>query len=83
MLFDPQHLQDIIACPKTKAKLICEGEFLISVDPETRLKYPIKDGIPVMLVDEAVEVLNQENSSPETFPRLRSSDENCVEEIRV
>ena len=48
MLFDPQHLQDIIACPKTKAKLICEGEFLISVDPETRLKYPIKDGIPIM-----------------------------------
>lgn len=60
MLFDPQHLQDIIACPKTKAKLICEGEFLISVDPETRLKYPIKDGIPVMLVDEAVEVPQSE-----------------------
>ncbi|QDT41021.1 hypothetical protein Pan241w_10800 [Gimesia alba] len=56
MSFDPQTLQDIIACPKTKAKLVCEGDFLVSVDPDTRLKYPIKDGIPVMLVDEATEV---------------------------
>ena len=56
MSFDPQHLQDIIACPKTKAKLVCEGDFLVSVDPATRLRYPIQDGIPVMLVDEATEV---------------------------
>ncbi|WP_298866967.1 hypothetical protein [uncultured Gimesia sp.] len=74
MSFNPQHLQDIIACPKTKAKLICEGDFLISVDHNTRLKYPIKDGIPVMLVDEATEVPQEEwaeimkrhNRHPET-----------------
>ena len=56
MSFNPQNLQDIIACPKTKAKLICEGDFLISVDQATRLKYSIIDGIPVMLVEEAIEV---------------------------
>tara|TARA_R110002111_G_scaffold168038_2_gene233939 strand:- start:42026 stop:42265 length:240 start_codon:yes stop_codon:yes gene_type:complete len=56
MSFDPRHLQDIIACPKTKAKLVCDGDFLVSVDPATRLRYSIKDGIPVMLVDEATEV---------------------------
>lgn len=56
MSFDPQHLRDIIACPKTKAKLVCEGDFLVSIDPASRLKYPIKDGIPVMLIDEATEV---------------------------
>lgn len=60
MSFDPQNLQDIIACPKTKAKLVCDGDFLVSVDPDTRLKYPIKDGIPVMLVDEAIEVPQDE-----------------------
>lgn len=60
MSFDPQHMQDIIACPKTKAKLVCDGDFLISVDPASRLKYPIKDGIPVMLIDEAAEVPQEE-----------------------
>ena len=60
MSFDPRHLQDIIACPKTKAKLVCDGDFLVSVDPATRLRYPIQDGIPVMLVDEATEVPQQE-----------------------
>lgn len=60
MVFDPQRLQDIIACPKTKARLVCDGDFLVSVDPATRLKYPIRDGIPVMLVDEAVEVPREE-----------------------
>lgn len=60
MSFDPQHLQDIIACPKTKAKLVCDGDFLVSVDPATRLRYPIQDGIPVMLVDEATEVPQEE-----------------------
>ncbi|WP_299463086.1 Trm112 family protein [uncultured Gimesia sp.] len=74
MSFDPRHLQDIIACPKTKAKLVCDGDFLVSVDPATRLRYPIKDGIPVMLVDEAAEVSQNEwaeimqrhNRNPET-----------------
>ncbi|MFH1302615.1 MAG: Trm112 family protein [Planctomycetota bacterium] len=74
MSFDPRHLQDIIACPKTKAKLVCDGDFLVSTDPATRLRYPIKDGIPVMLVDEATEVSQNEwaeimqrhNRNPET-----------------
>lgn len=60
MSFNPENLQDIIACPKTKAKLICDGDFLVSVDADTRLKYPVKDGIPVMLVDEATEVPQEE-----------------------
>ena len=60
MSFDPQNLQDIIACPKTKAKLVCDGESLVSVDPATRLSYPIRDGIPVMLVDEATALSQEE-----------------------
>ncbi|QDU11820.1 Trm112 family protein [Gimesia aquarii] len=60
MSFDPQHLQDIIACPKTKAKLVRDGDFLVSIDPASRLRYPIKDGIPVMLVEEATKVPQEE-----------------------
>lgn len=74
MSYNPQHLQDIIACPKTKAKLIVDGDFLVSVDQATRLKYPIQDGIPVMLVEEATEVpqaewaevMKRHNRNPET-----------------
>lgn len=46
-------LLEILACPESKAPLIyfeAEG-FLFC--PASRLKYPIKDGIPVMLIDEA------------------------------
>lgn len=49
-------LQEILVCPKTKAPLIYfeEENFLFS--PSARLKYPIDDGIPVMLIDEAEEL---------------------------
>lgn len=46
-------LLDILCCPKSKADLVLDGEFLVSTDPETRLKYRIEDNIPVMLIDEA------------------------------
>lgn len=52
MALDPE-LLDILACPESKAPLIyfeAEG-FLFC--PKSRLKYPIQDGIPVMLIDEA------------------------------
>ncbi|MBL8766359.1 MAG: Trm112 family protein [Planctomycetes bacterium] len=52
MALDPE-LLDILACPESKAPLIyfeAEG-FLLC--PKSRLKYPIQDGIPVMLIDEA------------------------------
>jgi hypothetical protein len=47
-------LLDILACPKCKGeiRLTQEGDALIC-DP-CRLKYLIKDDIPVMLIDEAI-----------------------------
>lgn len=42
---------DILVCPVTKGKLILKGEELWS--RQAALAYPIKDGIPVMLEDEA------------------------------
>ncbi len=52
MALDPE-LLDILACPESKAPLIyfeAEG-FLFC--PKSRRKYAIKDGIPVMLIDES------------------------------
>jgi len=46
-------LLEILACPKTKAPVVQDGEWIVSTDLETRLRYPIRDDIPVMLIDEA------------------------------
>ena len=46
-------LLEILCCPETKADLVLEGEFLVSVDKETRKRYRIEDDIPIMLVDES------------------------------
>jgi tetraacyldisaccharide 4'-kinase len=46
-------LLDILVCPVCKGPLVhhkAEGELLCRAD---RLAYPIRDGIPVMLEDEA------------------------------
>jgi hypothetical protein len=47
---DPQ-LLSILRCPLTRSKLHQEGDFLIS--EVGGLAYPVRDGIPVMLVEEA------------------------------
>jgi uncharacterized protein YbaR (Trm112 family) len=46
-------LLEILVCPQTKEPLVFDEakQELISVG--AKLAYPIKDGIPVMLVDEA------------------------------
>lgn len=43
----------ILACPLTKAPLIQEGDWLYSTDAATRRRYPIIDGIPIMLIDQS------------------------------
>lgn len=51
-----QELLDILACPKCKGdiRLAEKGDGLIC--DACKLMYPIKDGIPVMLIDEAVKL---------------------------
>lgn len=55
-----QDLLDILVCPSCHAtvKLVDEDSALLCED--CGLKYPVRDGIPVMLVDEA------EQTRPET-----------------
>jgi uncharacterized protein YbaR (Trm112 family) len=52
-------LLEILVCPDSKAPLVVDGETLVSTDQATRRRYKIKDGIPVMLIDES-EVLPEE-----------------------
>lgn len=51
-MIDPELLK-ILACPVCKSEVKLEGERLVCQNVQCRLRYPIRDGIPVMLVDEA------------------------------
>ena len=53
-------LLEILVCPLTKAQLIYDraAQELISVP--AGLAYPIRDGIPIMLVDEARALSDEE-----------------------
>lgn len=46
-------LLDILVCPVTKGPLIYDKEKSELVSKSARLAYPIRDGIPIMLEDEA------------------------------
>ena len=48
--FDPKMLEALI-CPLTHSELRLEGNELIS--KRAKLAFPIKEGIPVLLIDEA------------------------------
>jgi uncharacterized protein YbaR (Trm112 family) len=49
---DPS-LMEILVCPESHARLIQAGDWLYSTDPGTRRRYPIREGIPIMLIDES------------------------------
>lgn len=44
-------LLDILVCPVCKGSLVADEAALLC--KACRLRYPVRDGIPVMLVDEA------------------------------
>jgi uncharacterized protein len=48
-----KELLDILCCPETKADLVLDGNFLVSVDKTTRKRYRIENDIPIMLIDES------------------------------
>ena len=48
-----KELLEILVCPKCKTKVKLEGERILCTNPQCGLRYPIRDGIPVMLIDEA------------------------------
>jgi uncharacterized protein YbaR (Trm112 family) len=48
-----KRLLDILVCPVTKGPLIYDKEAQELISLSGRLAYPIRDGIPVMLEEEA------------------------------
>ncbi len=53
-------LLEMLACPESKAPLVQVADWLYSTNPHTRRRYPIRDGIPIMLVEEAETVSEAE-----------------------
>ena len=51
-MLDPQLLQ-ILVCPKCKGELEYKEEQNELVCSACRLRYEVRDGIPIMLIDEA------------------------------
>ncbi|MFP5508444.1 MAG: Trm112 family protein [Paracoccaceae bacterium] len=51
-LFDRRMLEALV-CPRTGARLDYDAEAQELISKPARLAYPIRNGIPVMLVDEA------------------------------
>ena len=49
----PKDLLDILVCPKCKGDLEYRQAEAVLVCHACRLAYPIEDGIPIMLIDEA------------------------------
>lgn len=50
----PQELLAILVCPKCKGDLDYRPDEHVLVCPACRLRYPVRDGIPIMLIDEAI-----------------------------
>ena len=50
--FDRRMLEALV-CPETRAPLSYDAEAQELVSKAAHLAYPIRDGIPIMLVDEA------------------------------
>jgi hypothetical protein len=50
-----KELLEILACPKCKSEVRLDeaAQRIICTSPTCGLRYPIRDGIPVMLIDEA------------------------------
>ena len=49
---DPK-LLEILVCPLTKGRLEYDGERQELISRQAKLAYPIRDGIPIMLPEEA------------------------------
>ena len=51
-MLDPK-LLDILVCPACKSKVVLEGDRLVCQSASCGLRYPVRDDIPIMLIDEA------------------------------
>jgi uncharacterized protein len=66
---DPK-LLDLLVCPLTKGPLRYDRARQELVSEQARIAYPIRDGIPIMLVDEA-RPLDDDDAIPEQVRAAR------------
>ena len=59
---DPK-LLELLVCPVTKGPLTYDRESQELISRSARLAYPVRDGIPVMLENEARELTDEELES--------------------
>jgi uncharacterized protein len=52
-------LLEILVCPLTKAPLTFNKKTQELVSEQAGLAYPIRNGVPIMLVDEARKIINK------------------------
>ena len=52
---DPK-LLELLVCPLTKGRLTYDRELNELISERARLAYPIRDGVPIMLVSEARQI---------------------------
>jgi len=63
MVFSLNTHQTMLRCPRCRASLIQDGDSLVCTNPDVRLRYPILEGIPRLIVDEATELTPEEWST--------------------
>lgn len=49
-----QQLLDILACPQCKGAVVADEQHRQIICKACKIAYPVRDDIPVMLIDEAV-----------------------------
>lgn len=54
---DPK-LLELLVCPLTKGTLTYDAERQELISARAKLRYPIRDGIPILLADEAIAILD-------------------------
>jgi uncharacterized protein YbaR (Trm112 family) len=52
---DPR-LLEVLVCPQTRTPLTYDRDKCELISMAARLAYPVRDGVPIMLVDEAREL---------------------------
>lgn len=61
-MFDKQ-LLEVLVCPNSKTKLIYDDKKQELISLASGLAYPVRDGIPVMLEEEARQITVEEKES--------------------
>jgi uncharacterized protein YbaR (Trm112 family) len=56
MTFDPKLLNEILVCTKCRSPLVRDGDALVCVTADCRLRFAILHEIPNMLVEDALPV---------------------------